>query len=1268
MLLRLLQAPIPFAASVALLSAPLMAQPHQASSMGTPQSVPSPTVPGEPFAASVAELRAASAAVPVDPHHMAQILYEEGTYRVNPDGTVLYRHRMVYRADAQEAVNGWSEIAMNWDPWVDKPAELRARVLQPDGKVAELDQKTITDAPVKAEDAETFSSEHTRRAPLPGVSVGAIVEEMETLEEKTPYFTAGTNRMFFFQGNQPVAEARLVVETPADKPYREVVRGLPAVVEQKTEANGVRRVVYVAKNMSAAHPSDIDLWTNDPTVPFVEFATGASWGAMAKEYAAIADAQAVESEAAAILPSDLPTDRDEKIRAIVAKLHAEVRYTGVEFGAARLTPQRPAEVIQWHYGDCKDKATLLVAMLRAAGIPASLAVLDAGPGRDVEPELPGMNLFDHAIVYVPGQGGSKAMWIDATAEYFQPGTLPFGDTGRYALVIAPGTSALIKTPVAQPSDSMLVESREFDMAAYGPAHATEISETHGAMDANYRAWYGGPDETNYRPQLEKYATSAYLAKNVKISHGDEKNLSKPFNLTLEMDGAKRGTTAMNEALVVLFPNYAENSLPKWFAIKPEDVGPDASAETKHEQQMLEEGRATTYEFQPFTDERRVKIVGPDGFSLRSLPQDKVTHLGTATLSETYTKESDRVVRAVIHFDSGPGMLTAAQALEMRDAMLELNKRDYIGVYFDAPGTKALAEGHLRPALEANEVLIAVHPGDALNHVRLSKMLLEARMGEEAQAEARKATELDPKSSIAFATRGWALQFDALGRRFGKGYDRAGAIAAYKKAIELDPADNDPRFELAVLYEFDAHGTRYSENADLSLAIAAYADLIERVKDNDAAYEQDRENMMYAMLYAHRYTDLDAMLAKVPMNAANAALAIASAAAQHGAAAGIAQADKGNVPTADRAKNLLLAGNMLANLGKYAEASEVLNAGVSGSTDAAQTARQVEMYRNLHRATLALRPESDPVRPVQWMTYQMLTDTSTRASLEKVLSPGSYVSDAEYERNIDKNLASGGFLTAIAVKLELPESVLVDLLTGTMTFTATGDDKVGYTITQQTVGNEPEHFFVVKDAEGYRIAAGDKDYVEVGNQVLHALAHKDTAAAKAMLDWKRDLMHRGGGDDPLDGPLLPRFWTVGSSKEGADSPEAMRLAAISLLAGSMDEKPYVAELQEAASKATGAQRKEDLDLLLADAAVGAEQPEIAIAAAKRLLDAEPDSMDALSLLGTAYAMAGDSKEWMSVLTPRLAKKPKDHDLLAEQARMYQFMGDWAAARKAQQAVL
>ncbi len=1158
---------------------------------------------------------------------------------------------------------------MAWDPWVDKPAELHARVLEPDGKFAELDQKTITDAPVKAEDAETFSSEHTRRAPLPGMTTGAIVEETETLDEKTAYFTAGMNRVFFFQSNEPIAEARLVVETPADKPYRDAVHGVAGMLEEKTETNGVRRAVYVAKNLAAAHAADIELWTNEPTTPFVEFATGASWGAMAKEYAAIADAQAVESEAAAILPKDLPSEREAKIRAIVAKLHAEVRYTGVEFGAARLTPQRPAEVIQRHYGDCKDKATLLVAMLRAAKIPASLAVLDVGPGKDVDPELPGMNLFDHAIVYVPGQGGSKAMWIDATAQYFEPGTLPFPDKDRYALVIAPGTTALIKTPAAKPEDSLLVETREFEMPAYGPAHVTEVSETHGAVDASYRTSYGEAADTSYRPQLEKYAANAYLAKLTKISHGDAADLSQPFKLTLEMDDAKRASTGVNEGLVVLFPNYAEGSMPNWFGRPPAELGADASADAKREQQMGEASRAASYEFQPFIDERRVKIVAPDGFTLRSLPPDKVTHLGTATLTETYSKQSDRLVQAVIRFDSGPGTLTAKQALELRDAMLELNKRDYIGVYFDAPGAKALAEGHLRPALEANEALIAAHPTDAVNHVRMSRILLEARMGEEAQAEARKATVLDPTSSVAFATLGGALEFDALGTRFGKGYDRAGAMAAYKKAIALDATDNDPRFDLAILYEFGAHGTRYGEDADLSQAIAAYADLIDRMKNvNEAAEQQDRTNMMYAMLYAHRYADLDAMLAKLATNSTTASLAIVSAAAQHGAAAGIAQADKGNVSTTDRAKNLLTAGSMLANLGKYAEASAILNAGVSGSEDAARTGRQVEMYRNLQRATLALRPESDPARPVQAMTYEMLTDTFTRASLEKVLSRESYASEAEYERNIDKILASGGFLRAVAEKAQLPQAVLVDLIAGTMTLSVSGDDKTGYAVTQQEPGDEPVHYLVVKEAAGYRIAADDKDNVEIGNQALHALARKDNAAAKRMLDWKRDLIHRGGGDDPLDGPLLPRFWTVGSSRERADSPDAMRLAAISLLAGSMDAKPYVAELLDGAAKATGAQHKEDMDLLLAEVAAGAEQPEIAIAAAKRLLDEEPDSMRALSVLGTAYALAGQPKEWMAALKPRLEKKPTDHDLLDEEARAYQFAGDWAGARKAEQGVL
>ena len=54
-------------------------------------------------------------------------------------------------------------------------------------------------------------------------------------------------------------------------------------------------------------------------------------------------------------------------------------------------------------------------MLRSAGILASLALLNTWPGRELNIRLPGMGMFDHAIVYVPASGADSDLWVDATA-------------------------------------------------------------------------------------------------------------------------------------------------------------------------------------------------------------------------------------------------------------------------------------------------------------------------------------------------------------------------------------------------------------------------------------------------------------------------------------------------------------------------------------------------------------------------------------------------------------------------------------------------------------------------------------------------------------------------------------------------------------------------------------------------------------------------------------------------------------------------------------
>ena len=107
------------------------------------------------------------------------------------------------------------------------------------------------------------------------------------------------------------------------------------------------------------------------------------------------------------------------------RLHREVRYTGVEFGAARLIPEFPAETLRRKFGDCKDKSTLLVAALRASGIDAYLALLSAGEDQDVVAGAAGPRHVRprHRLYTRRGADGAD-LWIDATAEYARVGTLP----------------------------------------------------------------------------------------------------------------------------------------------------------------------------------------------------------------------------------------------------------------------------------------------------------------------------------------------------------------------------------------------------------------------------------------------------------------------------------------------------------------------------------------------------------------------------------------------------------------------------------------------------------------------------------------------------------------------------------------------------------------------------------------------------------------------------------------------------------------------------
>ncbi len=526
---------------------------------------------GPGFEASAADLLKAANEIQKTKGYEATVLIDDITLSVDAAGRMTLRSRTVFRPDTEDAVQRWAGINVGWEPWHQKQPEVRARIITTDGVEHILDPKTLSDAPAHQGDAALYSDTRVYRGPLPAVAVGAIVEEEVVVEDTEPVFAGGLVRKQYLGRSVPVFESRLLIEVPDSAPLKYEVRLLPDAKVTKTVENGKTRILVEQGRLDAIDMMDTFLPPEMADWPQVEFSTAASWKQLADTYRTLSEPQIHLDEVAQVVNETiLPKDsRDEKIGKLTARLHKDIRYTGVEFGRLKIVPQPPAEVFKRKYGDCKDKATTLVAMLRAAKIPAYLALLNSA-GQDVSPSLPGGNLFDHVIVFVPGK---PDLWIDATDEYSSPGHLPLGDQGRYALQIKDGTTDLVRTPTATGLDNLVLEKREYRLAEFGPATIVEESESHGFTDRSYRYRYGTADDSNKRQkELEDYTKNVYLADGeTKVTTGDGRDLTKPFLFRIETTKARRGYTSLRDARAALFVGSISERLPDYFRRTDEDL-------------------------------------------------------------------------------------------------------------------------------------------------------------------------------------------------------------------------------------------------------------------------------------------------------------------------------------------------------------------------------------------------------------------------------------------------------------------------------------------------------------------------------------------------------------------------------------------------------------------------------------------------------------------------------------------------------------------------
>jgi hypothetical protein len=153
---------------------------------------------GPSFQASPSEILAAAGKIVPEKYAQATVLYEEDHNVFDSAGKVTNVHRLIYRIETQAGIDAWSESSVEWEAFYQNEPTIRARVIRPDGSATELDRKTITDVPAQNEGDGTYSDERIHKAPLPGLTTGAIVETETTRTDKEPYFSAGGVYRFYF--------------------------------------------------------------------------------------------------------------------------------------------------------------------------------------------------------------------------------------------------------------------------------------------------------------------------------------------------------------------------------------------------------------------------------------------------------------------------------------------------------------------------------------------------------------------------------------------------------------------------------------------------------------------------------------------------------------------------------------------------------------------------------------------------------------------------------------------------------------------------------------------------------------------------------------------------------------------------------------------------------------------------------------------------------------------------------------------------------------
>ena len=689
------------------------------------------------------------------------------TYRMHADGTGERDLHVVLRIQSQGAAQRFGVLSFPFASANETPQIKLIRVHKRDGTTVDTPPDTAIDMPSEVtREAPLYSDLKEKHLPVRSLSAGDTLEyEVDTHIDKAeaPGEFWGTDH-FTPPGTLIVLAENLTLEFPAEK-YVQVWS--PNHKAAMTEKDGLRTYSWSVSQLVTApkesddeapktpKPKDPDEDEEGRKLPSVAWTTFHNWAEVGNWYRSLAQPRAKPTDALRARAEELTkgaTNPEDQVRAIYRYVSTENRYVGIDFGIGRYQPHLAEEVLSNQYGDCKDKDTLLEALLQARGFLTAPALIGAGIA-SVE-DVPSPAVFNHVITTVELPGGR--IWLDST---------PAGAPYRYLsavirdqkALIVPGASAA--TLESTPPDPPYPFTVNFD------AEGTLDSE--GKLTAKMKAVYRDDDEVGVRV-LARSAAPA-----------DRDKVSQYLSSYTGFGGTTSNTAFANAddatQPIVMTYDYAKHPFGDWDDLRIVPLFPslEFTALTSEKNAPEEDIQLGT----PRTLTVTSRIHLPAGFRT-DLPDPIHVKTDFATFDKTYRYENNEIIaerkivilkRKVIkaewkryqeftkniHIESEPWIQLFRPSKPMTIVTSEgskskSEKADAQSVAKTVPGEPIKSAGEAGSAAQTSEASIADLMNQAVQDVKEGNW-------DRARNALNQIKDKDPKSKGLWSELGWVAQ-------------------------------------------------------------------------------------------------------------------------------------------------------------------------------------------------------------------------------------------------------------------------------------------------------------------------------------------------------------------------------------------------------------------------------------------------------------------------------------------------------------------------------